>query len=122
MSGTSRNCQRFDLIHYIQVKYCTKNKIPFVAQNGGNGWATTFNLGKMGVLINMAGLNTITFTKDKKQATVGGGAIIGDVIPAANAAGALVVTGNCNCVGAVGAWLGGGYGMQNVTSDMNITY
>jgi hypothetical protein len=60
----------------------------------------------------MAGLNAVTFTKDKKEATIGGGAIIGDVIPAANAAGALVITGNCNCVGAVGALLGGGYGMR----------
>jgi FAD/FMN-containing dehydrogenase len=83
-----------------------------LTQNGGNGWATTFNLGKTGVLINMAGLNAVTFTKDKKQATIGGGAIIGDVIPAADAVGALVITGNCNCVGAVGALLGGGYGMR----------
>jgi hypothetical protein len=67
----------------------------------------------------MAGLNAVTFTKDKKQATIGGGAIIGDVIPAANAAGAMVITGNCNCVGAVGALLGGGYGMYQsaVTTD-----
>ncbi|KAH7084837.1 hypothetical protein BKA63DRAFT_401906 [Paraphoma chrysanthemicola] len=92
------------------VKYCTKNKINFLAQNGGNGWAKTFNLGSTGVLINLSGLNAVTFSGDKKQATIGGGAIIGDVIPAANAAGALVITGNCNCVGAVGALLGGGYG------------
>jgi hypothetical protein len=62
----------------------------------------------------MAGLNAVTFTSDKKQATIGGGATIGEVIPAANAAGALVITGNCNCVGAVGAMLGGGYGMLEV--------
>ncbi|KAH3948585.1 hypothetical protein HBH70_071530 [Parastagonospora nodorum] len=92
------------------VKYCTEKRVPFVAQNGGNGWATTFNLGETGVLINMAGLNAITFNQDKTQATIGGGAVIGDVIPAANAAGALVITGNCNCVGAVSAMLGGGYG------------
>ena len=64
------------------------------------------------MLINMAGLNAITFNQDKTQATIGGGAIIGDVIPAANAAGALVITGNCNCVGAVSAMLGGGYGTR----------
>jgi FAD/FMN-containing dehydrogenase len=102
-----------------QVKYCTQNHIPFLTQNGGNGWAKTFNLGKTGVLINMAGLNAITFTGDKKQATIGGGAIIGDVIPAANAAGALVITGNCNCIGAVGAMLGGGYGMRFHMSGRN---
>jgi hypothetical protein len=50
---------------------------------------------------------------DKKTATIGGGASIGDVIAAANSAGALVITGNCNCVGALGAMLGGGHGMQH---------
>lgn len=58
----------------------------------------------------MAGLNTVSFNKAKTQATIGGGAIINDTIKAANAAGALVLTGNCNCVGTLGAILGGGYG------------
>jgi FAD/FMN-containing dehydrogenase len=109
--------QKKDSTYNAQVKYCTQNRIPFLTQNGGNGWAKTFNLGKTGVLINMAGLNAITFTNDKKQATIGGGAIIGDVIPAANAAGALVITGNCNCIGAVGALLGGGYGTRITMSE-----
>jgi hypothetical protein len=80
--------QSWPIAYHIQVQYCAQHHIPVLAQNA------------------------VTFTKDKKQATIGGGAIIGDVIPAANAAGALVITGNCNCVGAVGALLGGGYGMQ----------
>lgn len=92
------------------VKYCTQIGIPFLAQGGGIGWAKTFSLGKWGVLINLAGLNKVTIGADKKTATVGGGAAVGDVIAAANSAGALVITGNCNCVGALGAMLGGGYG------------
>ncbi|KAK1579946.1 FAD binding domain-containing protein [Colletotrichum navitas] len=92
------------------VKYCRDRSIPFVAQNGGNGWGKTFNLGTNGVLINLAGLNTVTFSNSKTEATIGGGVIIGDVVKAANAAGVLVPTGNCNCVGALGAILGGGYG------------
>ncbi|KAJ4987033.1 FAD binding domain-containing protein [Stagonosporopsis vannaccii] len=92
------------------VKYCTKLKIPFLAQNGAIGWAKTFSLGQSGVLINLAGLNAVTVRKDKKQATIGGGASIGETIAAADAAGALVLTGNCNCVGSVSAYLGGGYG------------
>ncbi|KAF6811168.1 FAD binding domain-containing protein [Colletotrichum musicola] len=93
------------------VKYCTKFGIPFLPQNGGNGWAAgQFNLGSTGVLINLAGLNQVTISEDKKTATIGGGAIIGEVIAAADAAGVLVQTGNCNCVGALGAALGGGYG------------
>ncbi|GKT50090.1 FAD-linked oxidoreductase azaL [Colletotrichum spaethianum] len=92
------------------VKYCAKRSIPFTAQNGGNGWGKTFNLGKNGVLINLAGLNAVTFSKSKTEATIGGGAIISEAIQAADAAGVLVQTGNCNCVGALGAILGGGYG------------
>ncbi|PSN68088.1 FAD binding domain-containing protein [Corynespora cassiicola Philippines] len=92
------------------IRYCSKEKIPFLAQNGANGWAKTFDLGSKGVLINMAGLNKVTFSKDKNQATIGGGAIVSETIEAANAAGVLVQTGNCNCVGTLGAILGGGYG------------
>ncbi|KAF6834732.1 FAD binding domain-containing protein [Colletotrichum musicola] len=92
------------------VKYCTDNDLPFLAQNGGNGWANTFNLGQNGVLINLAGLNAVTVSEDKTEATIGGGAVINETIQAANAAGVLVLTGNCNCVGAIGAMLGGGFG------------
>lgn len=60
--------------------------------------------------MDLSGLNKVTVAADKKTATIGGGAAIGDVIAAANTAGALVITGNCNCVGALGAMLGGGYG------------
>lgn len=81
-----------------------------MAQNGGNGWATTFDLDSDGVMINLAGLNAVTFTSDKSRATIGGGANVSTTINAAYAAGAFVQTGNCNCVGSLGAMLGGGYG------------
>ncbi|KAF2260278.1 FAD binding domain-containing protein [Lojkania enalia] len=92
------------------IMFCNLMKIPFLAQNGGNGWATTFTMNNNGVLINLAGLNQVTFSADKKQATIGAGALINTTIHAANNAGALVATGNCNCVGTLGAYLGGGYG------------
>ncbi|KAK0621571.1 FAD binding domain-containing protein [Bombardia bombarda] len=94
----------------VVVKLCTTYGIPFLAQNGGNGWATTFNLGQRGVLINLAGLDSVTFNADKTRATIGGGSNINNTIAKAYAAGALIETGNCNCVGALGAILGGGYG------------
>ncbi|KAJ4355241.1 hypothetical protein N0V95_003070 [Ascochyta clinopodiicola] len=90
--------------------------------NGGVGWAKTFDLGENGVLINLAGLNAVTVSRDKKQATIGGGASTEDTIAAANAAGALVLTGNCNCVGAVSAYLGGGYGMFVGSNQSNQTH
>lgn len=84
--------------------------IPFLAQNGGNGWATTFDLGQNGVLINLARLNQVVFNADKTRATIGGGSSINNTISKAYAAGALIGTGNCNCVGTLGAILGGGFG------------
>lgn len=58
----------------------------------------------------MRGLNMVTFNAQKTQATVQGGALISDVIAAAYAKNVQVTTGNCNCVGTLGAILGGGYG------------
>ncbi|KAI1261812.1 FAD binding domain-containing protein [Xylariaceae sp. FL1019] len=87
-----------------------RNEADVVASNGGNGWATTFHLGSNGVIINLAGLNQVTFDSARTQATIGGGANIKTTIDAAYAAGALVETGNCNCVGTLGAILGAGYG------------
>ncbi|KAI9148980.1 FAD-linked oxidoreductase OXR1 [Paramyrothecium foliicola] len=92
------------------VKLCAKKGIPFLAQNGGNGWATNFNLGKTGVLINLARLNQITFNSDRTQVTIGGGANISTTIAHAYAEKSLIMTGNCNCVGTLGAMLGGGLG------------
>lgn len=50
-----------------QVQYCIENDIPFLAQNGGNGWATTFKLDKSGIIINLAdsGSSRSTLTKLK---------------------------------------------------------
>ncbi|KAM0321726.1 hypothetical protein ACHAQA_009965 [Verticillium albo-atrum] len=91
------------------VKYCAKNKIPLLPQNGGNGWAA-FKFNTTGVILNLSGLNQVVVSSDKKTAVIGGGAIISEVIAAADKAGVLIQTGNCNCVGALGAGLGGGYG------------
>ena len=93
----------------LQVKFCNSRTIPFLAQNGGSGWAT-FDLNSYGVIINMHGLNQVTFNGNRTQATIGGGALISEAIEAAYANNAQITTGNCNCVGVLGAILGGGYG------------
>jgi hypothetical protein len=83
--------------------------VPFLAQNGGSGWATfpeTNNL----VIINLVHLNSITVAADKNSAILGGGARISETIAQADAAGVLIQTGNCNGAGTLGVLLGGGYG------------
>ena len=94
----------------LQVQYAVKYNVPFLAQSGGHGWINSFHLGSNGVLLNMRGINKTTFSADKKQARVQGGAIVSDLVAAAYAAGVQILTGNCNCVGVMGSSLGGGYG------------
>ncbi|KAI0130886.1 FAD-binding domain-containing protein [Daldinia grandis] len=92
------------------VQYCLEKNIPFFAQNGGHGWSSSWHLGEDGLMINLRGLNTVVFNSDKTQARIGGGASIQEVIEAAYNNDAQLLTGNCNCVGYLGAGLGGGYG------------
>ncbi|OTA68112.1 FAD-binding domain-containing protein [Hypoxylon sp. EC38] len=92
------------------VQYCLEKNIPFLAQNGGHGWSGAFHLGQNGLLINLRGLNNTVFSADKTEARIGGGASIKEVITQAFDNDVQVLTGNCNCVGALGAGLGGGYG------------
>lgn len=58
----------------------------------------------------MRALNHVSFNSARDQATVGGGTLISKAIQAAYANNAQLTTGNCNCVGVLGAVLGGGYG------------
>lgn len=98
------------LLTQVQIKYCNAHNISFLAQNGGSGWISSFELGPSGVIINMRGLNAVSFNSNRTQATVGGGTLISEAIEAAYASNAQLTTGNCNCVGTLGAILGGGYG------------
>lgn len=86
-----------------------REQAPLVPQSGGNGWAS-FNLNGTAVVLNLSRLNQVSVSADKQSAVIGGGAIIQEVVAAADQAGVLVMTGNCNCVGALGAALGGGFG------------
>ena len=84
--------------------------IPFLAQNGGNGWATTFDLTQNGLLINLAGIRKISFNAARTEITLQGGALVSNVVAAGYANSALITTGTCNCIGTLGAILGGGVG------------
>lgn len=92
------------------MRCCNRFNLTFLASAGGNGWATTFTIDQKGVAINLRGLNQVTFNTDKTQVTVQGGTIISELVGAAYDNDAQVVTGNCDCVGVMGAMLGGGYG------------
>jgi FAD/FMN-containing dehydrogenase len=90
------------------VKWAIAHNVRFLVHNGGNGWATTLNITSDDITINLDQLRSITFNAAKTQVTLGGGALIADVVQAASANNVLVATGSCNCVGYLGAVLGGG--------------
>ena len=92
------------------MHYCNVNQVPFLAQNGGSGWIGSFHLGSNGIIIYLHGLNQVSFNTDRTQTTIGGGSIISEVINRAYENNAQFATGDCNCLGLLGAVLGGGYG------------
>ncbi|EGD87582.1 uncharacterized protein TERG_03829 [Trichophyton rubrum CBS 118892] len=94
----------------VIVQHCISNGVPFLAQSGGHGWSSTLNLGPDGIIISLRKLNTVTFNHDGTEVIIEGGALTSEVMEAASQKGSLVITGNCNSVGALGAALGGGYG------------
>lgn len=87
------------LLTLVQIKYCNANNISFLAQNGGSGWISSFERGPSGVIINMRGLNTVSFNCARTHATIGGGTLISETIEAAMLAMHSLPTGNCSCVG-----------------------
>ncbi|CAF9940617.1 MAG: hypothetical protein ALECFALPRED_008776 [Alectoria fallacina] len=98
-----------------QVKYCNKYDLSFLVQSRGNGWADTFHLGNCGFLIDISGLNKISFNSNKTQATIQGGALVQDMINAAFGNNTRFATPTCNCLGYLGAFLGGG-----ITREMGL--
>ena len=47
----------------------------FLAQSGGNGWATTFDMRPEDVIVNLRGLNSIALNQEGTEVTFGGGTI-----------------------------------------------
>ncbi|KAK4506426.1 hypothetical protein PRZ48_000158 [Zasmidium cellare] len=90
------------------VRFANIHNHPFLVQNGGNGWADTFDLGRCGLLLDISKLNQVTFNHDNTQATIQGGITVQDLVSAAASRNARIATATCNCLGFLGAALGGG--------------
>ncbi|KAK1570172.1 FAD binding domain-containing protein [Colletotrichum navitas] len=91
------------------VQYCNANSIKFLARSGGHG--LTASLGTFsGIQISMQPLNRITIQPGRKSAWLGGGTLVGQVMHYLWEKGLVTTTGGCECVGMLGAGLGGGHG------------
>lgn len=93
------------------VRYCIENNLDFLAQSGGHSWVTTFTIGQKDVLINMRGLNQVTVSEDKANITIGGGTLVSELVEGAYQNDVFAVVPACNCVGVMGATLGGGFNL-----------
>lgn len=92
-----------------KVKYCNQHNIDFLAINRGHGSAQS--LGSFnGIQINMVNLHNITIQPDGKSAWFQGGTYDGQVSRYLWEEGYVATTGSCDCVGLMGAGLGGGHG------------
>lgn len=65
---------------WIQVKFATALKIPFLATGGGHGFATTFARLQNGIEINLASFNTVTVDQSAQTMTIGGSVIFANLI------------------------------------------
>ena len=73
------------------------------------------NLGDCGIIIDISGLNAISFNSDKTEAKIQGGTIVQDMVEAAYANDTRFAVPTCTCLGFLGANLGGG-----ITRDMGL--
>ncbi|KAJ6260040.1 hypothetical protein Dda_5686 [Drechslerella dactyloides] len=91
------------------VKYCNEHGVKFLAQTSGHGWGITWTLCENDVIINLRELNSVAVDKVAGSATIGGGAIIKEIVDEVYKNEMHVVSGGCNCV-STGFMLGGGLG------------
>ncbi|KAI5843790.1 hypothetical protein DFP73DRAFT_550267 [Morchella snyderi] len=92
------------------VKYANTHSREILAANRRHGWSQTLDRVEDAIMIDISTLKNITIDAAAKTVTVGGGVRVGDVMPALQAAGKETPTGICDCVGFLGATLGGGHG------------
>ena len=90
---------------FYEVRYCNEHNIRFLAQARGNGWADTFDLGRCGLLINLAGLDMVTLNIDKTMATIQAAASVQDMVNVTYTNDIRFANPTCNCLGYLGSSL-----------------
>ncbi|KAF1937819.1 FAD-dependent oxygenase [Clathrospora elynae] len=93
------------------VRFANKHHRPFLAVSGGHGMVGSLGNFNYGIEIWIRKLNTINIAEDGKSARLGGGLLSKEVTDALWAKGMQTTTGLCECVGMMGALLGGGHGI-----------
>lgn len=93
------------------VRFAADSRVPFAVRSGGHsygGWSAS-----AGLVIDVAGLNTVTVDTARGVAKIGAGAKLAEVYAALAAKGVALAGGSCPTVGITGLALGGGLGVLN---------
>ena len=86
-----------------------RHTLPLSVRGGGHDWAGRA-LRHNGLVIDLTMMRQVKVDPHARIATLGRGAIIKDLVAAADALGLVAALGNCGAVGLAGLTLGGGYG------------
>jgi len=90
------------------VRFAAERKMPISVQSTGHG---QFRVSQGGMLIRTSHLKSISIDPAARTATIGAGAVWGEVIQATAPHGLAPLSGSSPTVGVVGYLLGGGYGL-----------
>ncbi|KAI5837100.1 hypothetical protein DFP73DRAFT_569399 [Morchella snyderi] len=92
------------------IKYALETDHQVLAGNRRHGWSESLNRVKDAIMIDISTLLDIDIDTAGNTVTVGGGVNVGEIMAALQAVGKETSTGGCDCVGFLGATLGGGHG------------
>lgn len=90
------------------VKIAAANHVPFFTTGGGHGVSDYRSFD--GLSIDLSAFNSLVFSEDGSQITIGGSVKIHQLVKPLYEAGKELPLGSCACVGVVGATLSGGIG------------
>jgi FAD/FMN-containing dehydrogenase len=89
------------------VAYARRHALPLAIRGGGHSYAG-FGVADGALQIDLAAFNAVRVDRDRRIASVGGGARIRDLLTATLAAGLVTPMGSCGDVGVAGLALAGG--------------
>ncbi|KAK7937279.1 uncharacterized protein PG986_014147 [Apiospora aurea] len=99
-----------DIQSTIQYAHAHAHALPFLALGGRHGVAQALNNARHAVGIWTRGMRTITIHEEQGTATVEPGVQAGELTSTLHARGKAAASTACDCVGLLGALLGGGHG------------
>jgi len=89
------------------VEFARKHTVPIAIRGGGHSYAG-YGVADGALQIDLGTFNTVTVDRERRIASVGGGARIRDLLRATLAAGLYTPMGSCGSVGVAGLTLAGG--------------